>query len=176
MLTNLFNKTPDKTVPTKTTLKSIKAEMSELSKEKLKLIEILGVEVYDLFKSEGFHHKSILPFLERLSSVDEAFEQLKKEASKLEKDNTNKKVCDCGEKIKADEIYCSKCGTLVKENHYRCSCGTINQNSTAFCSKCGTQNPKHGDKNTLLTREVCICGELLDPNHVICLFCGRSVK
>lgn len=50
------------------------------------------------------------------------------------------KCRNCGSSIKADDVFCSKCGTKVQSSVDTCSnCGFSFEDDAAFCPKCGTR-------------------------------------
>lgn len=53
--------------------------------------------------------------------------------------DTAPKCPKCGRSIEENEIYCSKCGTDIR-NKVKCSsCGTQNEVNDAFCRNCGNK-------------------------------------
>lgn len=174
---NVVNKTPnsikriinneDKTV------KELKNEMKKLSNEKLKLVEILGTEVYDLFINNKEINDELLPFLEKIKEIDTLITDLENKKNKIEKNNSNKNVCDCGNKLNENDIFCSSCGIIVDPDYIRCSCGSLENIENKFCSECGSEiAEKSEEKNDL---KECICGEKIKSDSVICLNCGRKI-
>lgn len=151
------------------TVNDLKNEMKKLSNEKLKLIEILGVEVYDLFINNKEINHELLPFLEKIKEIDALITDLEKKKN----NNSNKNICDCGNKLNKDDIFCSSCGKIVDSNYIRCTCGSLEKIENKYCSKCGNEIVAKVEKNNDLKE--CICGAKVKSDSVICLNCGRKM-
>ena len=57
--------------------------------------------------------------------------------SNLIDDTVGNNCPKCGDKIDADEMFCSKCGFQVKKECPNCK--TINSHKDSFCKKCGKE-------------------------------------
>lgn len=56
---------------------------------------------------------------------------------KVEKDTKELKYWNCGEKIKSDAKFCSKCGSEVNKKRVCSSCGKEVGQDSEYCSYCG---------------------------------------
>ena len=57
--------------------------------------------------------------------------------SNLIDDTVGNNCPNCGDKVDADEMFCSKCGFQVKKECPNCK--TINSHKDSFCKKCGKE-------------------------------------
>ena len=86
-------------------------------------------------------------------------------------------VCsNCGEPLKQDAEFCSKCGTKVAEdNPNRCeSCGSEVPEGVLFCPTCGTKvkQPQKAPQARICRN----CGFKLDEDTAFCPECGTNFK
>ena len=53
--------------------------------------------------------------------------------------DTAPKCPSCGDPVEENEMFCNKCGALLKDKTKCKHCGTQNEVSDKFCSNCGKE-------------------------------------
>lgn len=100
----------------------INAEIEEIGKERIKLIQNMGALVYNLQITGQIKIEQCIPICNEIAMGEMKIEELKKELKDLENMKTqnveNKNIAaDLGEKL--------------------CQCGFINKDTAKFCAGCG---------------------------------------
>lgn len=155
-------------------LRDLKSGITQKIENRENLIKLLGMEVLELYKMTDFMHQDLLPFLEKIILLDEELKTLELEIKKVEAENVNKKICECGEKIKGNQIFCPKCGEITNTDYKKCTCGKILEKNALFCSICGAKNSEHTQSQIKNNKDIpCTCGHLILSGQSICTECGR---
>ena len=113
--------------------------------------------------------------------IDDSFETCPNCGNNLAQQKTAAESSDesacsnCGEPLKLDAEFCSKCGTKVKANDSnRCEqCGAEIPDGVLFCATCGAKVKQQQKPQARICRN---CGFRLDEDTAFCPECGTNFQ
>lgn len=168
----------------------LKAEQSKLDTN-YKMIGKLYFEKYGECPAEEFA-ESVDAVKESLNKISETQEQIER--------IRNRNCCpNCGAQFKIDAVFCSKCGTKVREEEQKtkkitcANCGNKLEEGALFCDSCGTKTdskiplsetsenpaePEPTEQEVPQPEEIICanCGNKLDEGALFCDNCGAKAN
>lgn len=159
------------------TIGMVKKQINALVKEKAKMYELIGMEVYDLYKTNNLEIPQIEAFFKKLDGIDVELNKLNGQREAKEKIKTPV-VCSCGEKLSENAKFCLSCGKKVEDQTMTCPCGNEINNEISFCPNCGMSNEaikSAQSDNVTVPKIECVCGEMVEIDQLMCMSCGRRI-
>lgn len=155
---------------------SIKKQMNMLVKEKAKMYEFIGMEIYDLYKNENLEIPQIEAFYKKLDGLEG---EIKKLDNMREEKKKKKKtiVCECGTSTTDDQKFCPGCGKKLLKEMIICNCGNEISEEIKFCPNCGTNREmlKESSDKVESAKVECVCGAMVGVDELMCMECGRRI-
>ena len=170
---------PKSTVENAGNIKVMKKELAERMNDKIKTYGFIGMEVYDLSKSNKIQIPQIKGYLDKMDELNRRIEALEKSIKELEAKNSGKNVCTCGYKLKPKDRFCPNCGEVVQRNTVICTCGAELEKTAKFCNSCGKSMQeilKSQQTPNQPPMKECICGAKVPAGQFMCFECGRKVE
>ncbi len=161
-------------------IEKLQLMIEKLNGEKeLKLLE-LGKRYYNkIITNEEVELDNLVKDIEGI------FEEIEKNSMQLQILH-NKEFCQqCNAALEEDVVFCSECGTRVKEevksdgNDISCkSCDNIMSKDSKFCNLCGEKVEQSTESSEEIMCEItCLqCGNKVEYDDRFCIMCGQAVE
>lgn len=163
----------------------LKKNLEDKQNEKNKIYNYIGMEVYDLYRNNGFRQDELNVYLDKLVDLDKEIREIESEMEQLNSASKSMR-CSCGNTILDGMKFCSKCGKPIEKDEIPCKCGRMLKRDMKFCPECGQsvadlmdEQEKPAEKTSeekAIEIKKCICGAQITEGQSVCMECGRKVS